>query len=132
MAALARRTVRMGRNNGDSNRPRGLEQIDHLLVGERGDRVAADLDEPAALAQAGLPGVAEVLHLGDEAVVLHVEPELPKLVPPRKKKGQPFSFSIFIFVTFKFCFPGTLPASVGDPWHFGANSDPDSRIRTSD
>ncbi len=131
MAALARRTVRMRRNNRDSNRPRGLEQIDHLLVGERGDGVAANFDEPAALSQTRLPGVAEVLHLGDEAVVLHVEPELAQLVPPRKKEGRPFSFSIFIFFLFKFCCPiRYLPTSVGDPWHFVA--DPDPRIRTYD
>ncbi len=97
MAALARRSVRMRRYNRHSDGTRGLEQIDHLLVGERGDGVAADLDEPAALAQAGLPGVAEVLHLGDEAVVLHVEPELPQLVPPRKKEDQPISFFFFNF-----------------------------------
>ena len=40
-------------------------------------RVVGHLSEPR------LPGVSEVLHLGDETVMLHVEAELAQLVAPQ-------------------------------------------------
>ena len=73
----------MGRNDGDGDRHAGLQQVDHLLVCEGADRVFADLHQPAALSQPSLPGVAEVLHLCDQAVVLDVEAQLAQLVPPQ-------------------------------------------------
>ena len=59
--------------------------VPFLLVCERGDGVAADLHEAAALPQPGLPGVAKVLHLGDQAVVLDMESQLAQLIPPEKQ-----------------------------------------------
>ena len=50
-----------------------------------GDRMFADLHQSAALPQPGLPGVTEVLHLGDQPVVLHVKPKLTQLVPATNK-----------------------------------------------
>ena len=81
----------MGRDDGDGDRHAGLQEVHHLLVGQRADRVFADLHQPAALSQPGLPGVAEVLHLRDEAVVLDVEAQLAQLVPPQTEllAGRP-------------------------------------------
>ena len=58
----------------------GLQEVDHLLVGQGAHGVLADLHQPASLSETRLPGVAKVLDLGDEAVVLDVEAELTKLV----------------------------------------------------
>ena len=69
-------------DDGDGYGHARLEEVHHLLVCEGTHRVLADLYQPAALPQACLPGVAEVLHLRDQAVVLDVEPELAELVPP--------------------------------------------------
>ena len=80
----------MGRYHRHRHGSTGLEQVDHLLVGEGGDGMAADLDKAAALTEARLPGVAKVLHLRDEAVVLHVEAELAQLVPPATQKCDKF------------------------------------------
>ena len=45
---------------------------------------ATDFRESGShLSEPSLPGVSEVLHLGDEAVVLHVEAELAQLVAPQ-------------------------------------------------
>ena len=41
------------------------------------------LGSAAHLSEPRLPGVSEVLHLGDEAVVLHVEAKLAQLVAPQ-------------------------------------------------
>ena len=80
VAAASRGAVGMGRDHGDGDGHGGLEEFDHLLVTQGGDRVLVDFDEAAALSEASLPGVAEVLHLSDEAVVLHVETELAELI----------------------------------------------------
>ena len=83
VAALPGGAVWVGRDDGDGDRHAGLQEVDHLLVGESAHRVFTDLHQPAALSQPGLPGVAEVLHLRDEAVVLDVEAQLAQLVPPQ-------------------------------------------------
>ena len=59
----------------------GAEQVDHLLVGERGNCHLADLHQPAALPQASLPGEAEGLHVGHDALEVHVEAQLAQAVP---------------------------------------------------
>lgn len=63
--------------NGDG----GPQQVDHLLVSERGDGHLADLHQPAALPQPCLPGEAEGLHVSHDALKVDVETELPEAVP---------------------------------------------------
>ena len=63
VAALPGRAVRMGRDDGDGDRHRGLEQVHHLLMGQGTHRVFTDLHQSAALPQPSLPGVAKVLNL---------------------------------------------------------------------
>ena len=63
IAALPRGAVRVRRDDRDCHRHRGLEEVHHLLVGERAHRVLADLHQAAALPQTSLPGVTEVLNL---------------------------------------------------------------------
>jgi len=58
----------------------GAQQVDHLLVGERGHRHLADLHQPAALPQARLPGEAEGLHVGHDALEVDVEAQLAQAV----------------------------------------------------
>lgn len=66
----------------------GPQQVDHLLVGERGDGHLADLHQPAALPQPRLPGEAEGLHVGHDALEVDVETELPEAVPPQGHLGR--------------------------------------------
>ena len=65
VAPLSRASVRKWRYDGDRDCHGGLQQVDHLLVGQGSDWVLADFDQPGALAEAGLPGVTKVLDLGD-------------------------------------------------------------------
>lgn len=53
----------VGRNDDHLDRHRGPQQVDHLLVGQRHGGHLADLHQPAALPQSGLPGEAVLLHL---------------------------------------------------------------------
>ncbi len=59
----------------------GAQQVDHLLVGQRGHRHLTDLHQPAALPQTGLPRVSERLHVSHDALEVNVEAQLPETVP---------------------------------------------------
>lgn len=59
------------------------QEVDHLLVGEGGHRHLADLHQPAALPQSRLPGKAERLHVGHDALEVDVEAELAEAVAPQ-------------------------------------------------
>ena len=102
VATLPRRSVRMRRDHCHRDRHRRLQQLDHLLVTQGRHRVLVDLHQPGSLPEAGLPGVAEVLHLGDEAVVLNVEAQLAKLVAAKgkflegKRKELEITYSIYL------------------------------------
>lgn len=48
----------------DAHSHRCPQEVDHLLVGQRGHGYLADFDQPAPLAEACLPGVTIGLHLG--------------------------------------------------------------------
>ena len=61
----------------------GPEQVDHLLVRQRGHRHLANLHQSAALPEPGLPGVAVGLHLSDDALKVNVEAQLAQGVPPQ-------------------------------------------------
>lgn len=62
----------------------GAQQVNHLLVGEGRDGHLADLHQPAALPQPGLPGEAEGLHVGHDALEVDVEAELAEAVPAQR------------------------------------------------
>lgn len=72
-------------NHFDSDR--GAKEVDHLLVGERGDGHLADLHQPAALPQPGLPGEAKGLHVSHDALKVDVEAELAEAVPSQDHLG---------------------------------------------
>ena len=57
------------------------QQVNHLLVGESSDSHLADLHQPAALPQPRLPGEAEGLHVGHDALKVDVKTELAEAVP---------------------------------------------------
>lgn len=71
--------MRLDYNHFDSDRR--AQQVDHLLVGESSDGHLADLHQSAALPQPGLPGEAEGLHVGHDALKVDVEAELAEAVP---------------------------------------------------
>lgn len=77
----AGRGVLVGRNDDHLHGDRGAQEVDHLLVRERRHGNLADLHQPAALPQAGLPGVTVRLHLGHDALVVDVEAQLAEPVP---------------------------------------------------
>ena len=58
----------------------GTQEVDHLLVGERGDGHLADLHQPAALPQPRLPGEAKGLHVGHDAFEVDMETQLAQAV----------------------------------------------------
>lgn len=60
----------------DSNR--GSEQVDHLLVRQRGHSHLANLHQSAALPEPGLPGVTIGLHLSNNALKVDMEAQLAK------------------------------------------------------
>lgn len=60
------------------------QQVDHLLVGESGHDHLADLHQPAALPESGLPGEAEGLHVGHDALKVDVEAELAEAVATQR------------------------------------------------
>jgi len=62
----------------------GAQQVDHLLVGERGHRHLADLHQAAAGPQPRLPGVAVQLHLGHDALEVDVEAQLAQGVAAQR------------------------------------------------
>ena len=62
----------MGRDDGDGDRHRGLEQVHHLLMGQGTYRVFTDLHQSAALPQPSLPGVAKVLNLWNNTELLEI------------------------------------------------------------
>lgn len=59
---------------------RGPEEVDHLLVGQRGHRHLANLHQSAALSEPGLPSVTVGLHLGNDALEVDVETQLTQRV----------------------------------------------------
>lgn len=54
----------------------GSEQVDHLLVRQRGHRHFAYLHQSAALPEPSLPGVAVGLHLGNNALKVDMKAQL--------------------------------------------------------
>ena len=66
----------------------GAQQVDHLLVRERGHGHLADLHQAASLPQAGLPGVPVRLHLGHDALVVDVETQLAQAVAPQRQLSR--------------------------------------------
>lgn len=66
---------------------RGPQEVDHLLVGQRGHRHFANLHQPAALPEPGLPGVTIGLHLGNDALEVNVEAQLAQCVTPQGHLG---------------------------------------------
>lgn len=56
------------------------QQVDHLLVGESRHHNLADLHQPAALPEPRLPGEAEGLHVGHDALEVDVEAELTEAI----------------------------------------------------
>lgn len=77
------RSVFVGLNDDHFDGHRRAQQVNHLLVGERGHGHLADLHQPAALPQARLPSEAERLHVGHDAFKVDVEAELAQAVPPQ-------------------------------------------------
>lgn len=63
LKAPARPPLFVGRNDDHFDRDRCPQQIDHLLVSQRHCGHLADLHQPTALPQSGLPGKAVFLHL---------------------------------------------------------------------
>ncbi|TNN87282.1 hypothetical protein EYF80_002484 [Liparis tanakae] len=66
----------MRRDDDHLDRDGGPEQVDHLLVRQRGHRHFAYLHQSAALPEPRLPGVAVGLHLGHNALEVDVEAQL--------------------------------------------------------
>ena len=62
----------------------GAQQVDHLLVGQRGHRHLADLHQAAAGPQPRLPGVPVELHLRHDALKVDVEAQLAQGVAPQR------------------------------------------------
>lgn len=63
---------------------RRAQQVDHLLVGERGDDHLADLHQSAALPQACLPSEAEGLDVRHDPLEVDVETELAEAVAAQR------------------------------------------------
>lgn len=59
---------------------RGPEEVDHLLVGQRGHCHLANFHQSAALPEPGLPSVTIGLHLGNDALEVDVETQLAQCV----------------------------------------------------
>ena len=63
---------------------RRAQQVDHLLVGERGDDHLADLHQPAALPQPCLPSEAEGLDVRHDPLEVDVKTELAEAVAAQR------------------------------------------------
>lgn len=61
-------------NHLDSNR--GSEQVDHLLMGQRGHRHLANLHQSTALSEPSLPSIAIWLHLCNDALKVDMKAQL--------------------------------------------------------
>lgn len=66
----------MWRNDDHLNSDGGPKKVDHLLVGQRGHGHFANLHQPAALPEPGLPGVAVGLHFCYDALEVDVKAQL--------------------------------------------------------
>lgn len=63
-------------NNDHLDSNGGSEEVDHLLVGQRGHRHLANLHEPAALPEPRLPSITVGLHLGNDALKVDMKTQL--------------------------------------------------------
>lgn len=63
----------MWRDNDHLDSDRGAQQVDHLLVGQRGNCHFADLHKSTALSKPGLPSIAVGLHLCHNALEIHMK-----------------------------------------------------------
>lgn len=75
----------MGLDDNHFHSHRCPQEVNHLLMGQRGHGHLADLHEPAPLAKACLPGKAERLHVGDDSFKVHME---AKLTQPVSSQGH--------------------------------------------
>lgn len=71
----------MGLDDHHFHGDRRAQQINHLLVSQRSDSHLADLHQSAALPQPCLPGEAEGLHVGHDALEVDMKAKLAKAVP---------------------------------------------------
>lgn len=72
--------VVMRRNDDHLHGHRGAQQVDHLLVRQRGHRHFANLHQSAALPQPSLPGITIGLHFCNDALEIHVKTQLAQSV----------------------------------------------------
>ena len=76
----------------------------------------ADLHQPAALPQAGLPGKPIILHLGHGPVILHVEAQLPQPVPPQGHVHSLPAVGHHLWATHRVQFHKLLGGRGGSSW----------------
>lgn len=74
--------MRLNHDHFDAHRR--AQQVDHLLVGERGDHHLADLHQSAALPQPRLPSEAEGLDVRHDPLEVDVEAELAEAVAAQR------------------------------------------------
>ena len=82
------------------------------MCGPSFDALAATalLESGSDLSEASLPGVSEVLHLGDETVVLHVEAKLAQLVAPQTELLRHGAlYCTVLYCTVLYCTCDTAP-----------------------